>query len=95
MTETDPTLSLAEQAQIANLMTAQIDVLLMDLHRRRAELAAQIASLHGQDSSGLTRIDKLRTDLNAEINSSLAAIDALIEETETAAQGLRREAASA
>jgi len=85
-------MSLADQAQVADLMAAQIEVLLMDLHRRRAELTAQIASLQGQGSSGLTRIDKIRTDLNAQINSSLAAIDTLIEETETAARGLRREA---
>ncbi len=94
MTEAETPLSLADQAQLVELMTAQVEVLLRDLHRRRADLTTQIAELQGPEPSGHTRIDRIRTVLNAQINTGLAAIDTLIEETETAARGFRREAAS-
>lgn len=95
MTEAEATLSLADPAQAADLMTAQVEVLLIDLQRRRADLTAQIAGLQGQELTGHTRIDKIRADLNAQISSSLTALDTLIEETEAAARGFRSAAASA
>ena len=79
------------QDPVAGLVGAQIDALLAELHRKRAELTAQRTDLDRRGPTGDARIDRLNVELGVQISDGLATINQLIEQVETFAIDMTRD----
>jgi chromosome condensin MukBEF ATPase and DNA-binding subunit MukB len=69
-------------ALTADLVAARIEALLKVLHRRRTELAAQIANLQSVQPSADTRLTVLTAELAGRMSSSVADLNLLIDQAE-------------
>lgn len=79
------------QDPVAGLVGAQIDALLAELHRKRAELTEQRTGLDRRGPTGDARIDRLNVELGVQISDGLATINQLIEQVETFAIDMTRD----
>ncbi|KZC02944.1 hypothetical protein AU375_00816 [Methylobacterium radiotolerans] len=82
-------------ALTADLVAARIEALLKVLHRRRTELAAQIANLQSVQPSADTRLTVLTAELVGRMSSSVADLNLLIDQAEMFVRELAREAPTA
>jgi hypothetical protein len=78
------------QDPVAALVGTQIDALLAELYRKRAELTEQRTGVDRRGPTGDAQIDRLNVELGAQISDGLATINQLIDEIETFALDMTR-----
>ncbi|WCS28644.1 hypothetical protein LOK46_30080 (plasmid) [Methylobacterium sp. NMS14P] len=79
----------------ADRVAARIEALLKVLHRRRTELAAQIANLQSVQPRADTRLTELTAELVGQMSGSAAHLNLLIDQAEMFVRELDREAPTA